>query len=195
VVVRKIPDPARPDASVIAEAVAVLRDGGLIVLPTDTVYGLAALPEHVERLYVAKKRPPEKQIAWLVAEIQHVPVILSPLAKRLAKAFWPGPLTLVIPHGNGSIGLRVPDHPVALALLCAIGGPIAVTSANVSGESPAHSATNAGRAVGSHADLILDAGPTPGGTASTVVRLQDDRIELLRKGTIHMAKIRDILGG
>ena len=194
-VVRKIPDPARPDASIIAEAVAVLRNGGLIVLPTDTVYGLAALPEHVERLHVAKKRPAEKQIAWLVAEIEHVPVILPPMAQRLADAFWPGPLTLVIPHEDGSIGLRVPDHPVALALLCAIGGPIAVTSANVSGESPAHSAINAGRSVGSHADLILDAGPTPGDTASTVVRLQDDRIELLRKGTIHMAKIRDIVRG
>lgn len=194
-VVRKISDPARPDASVIAEAVAVLRKGGLIVLPTDTVYGLGTLPEHVDRLYAAKKRPAKKQIAWLIAEIEHVPVILSPLAQRLAAAFWPGPLTLVIPHRGGSIGLRTPDHPVALTLLHAIGGPLAVTSANISGESPACSATKARRAVGSYADLILDAGPTRVGTASTVIRLQDDQIELLRTGTIRMEEIRAVVQG
>ena len=192
-VVRKISDPSRPDASVLAEAVAVLRKGGLIILPTDTVYGLGTLPEYVGHLFAAKKRPVNKQIAWLIADIQHVPVILSPLAQRLAAAFWPGPLTLVLPHGDGAIGLRIPDHPVALSLLRALGGPLAVTSANVSGEQPACSAINAHRAVGSFADFILDAGPTRGDTASTVIRLHNDQIELLRTGTIHLAQIHSVI--
>ena len=187
--VRSVPDPASPDPGLIAEAVAVLRRGGLVAFPTDTVYGVGALPAHQDRLFTAKVRPRDKQIPWLIAGVAQAPVPLPDAARRLADRYWPGPLTLVVPCGHDTIGLRAPDHPLAQAILLALGEPLAVTSANRSGAPPACTAAAAARMLAGRVDLVLDGGPAPGKTASTVVRIDPDGITLLREGAIPWADL------
>ena len=160
-----------------ARAVRHLGQGGLIAFPTETVYGLAALPEHEARLFAAKGRDDGKPIARLAASMDGIPLD-DPAARRLAEAHWPGPLTLVI----DGVGYRVPDHPVALALLRAAGRPIPVTSANRSGEPEARSAVEAARFLGDEV-LVIDGGDAPGGVPSTVVLVADPLV-VLRRGAI-----------
>lgn len=167
-----------------AEAAEVLRRGGLVAFPTDTVYGVGALPSYVHRLFQAKDRPAQKQIPWLITGVEQSPVSLTGEARRLATRFWPGPLTLVVPMGDGTIGLRAPDHPLVQALLRACGEPLAVTSANRSSKPPALDAAAATQMLQDRIDLILDGGPSPGGMASTVIRVMGSGMELLREGAI-----------
>ena len=179
-------------------AVDILKHGGTVVFPTDTVYGLAALPfnkDYVERLYIIKGRNSTRAIAVLigeVSELEKVSVSPSKSAKQLAEKYWPGPLTLVVPkHPNLpevlssllTVGVRVPDHPVALSLL-GITGPLAVTSANLSGRENTNSALEAFEQLRGRVDLIIDGGRSPGGVPSTVVDCTTPDLKILRPGPI-----------
>ena len=179
------------------EAAELLLTGGVVVIPTDTVYGIAAHPAHpaaVERIRAIKGRSAAKPIPLLAADLDAVRRFgaqLSPPCARLAAAFWPGALTLVIPCPAGDAeGFRVPAHDWTRDLLAACGGVLRVTSANLSGAMPAASAVAALRDVGLDADAVFDDGPSPGGTPSTVVRVTPDRLEILRAGAIEETRIR-----
>jgi len=179
------------DAAAIDEAAAVLNAGGVAVIPTDTVYGLAAhpaFPAAVERLYSIKGRERRKKIALLAADAAAVEAFgcpMPPSAKALAAKHWPGALTLVI----GAEGFRVPAHAWTRRLLAACGGVLRVTSANLSGGQPATDAPQALADVGLSADLVVDDGASPGGVPSTVVRVREDGgTEILRPGAIPKLK-------
>ncbi len=172
-------------------AAHLLRDGGVAIVPTDTVYGIAAQPDcagAVARICTMKGRATGKPIALLAADLAAVlafGAVLPPVARRLAERFWPGALTLVLPCGGGEEGFRVPDHPATCRLLAACGGSLRVTSANLSGAMPAISAVEALRDVGLEADLVIDGGICPGGVASSVVRVGlDGAMQILREGAI-----------
>lgn len=187
----------------IKHALDVLNHGGVIAFPTDTVYGLAALAfdeASVETLYVVKGRNSTRAIAILIGEMHHLSRIVSkipPIAEKLARKFWPGPLTLIVPGNPGlppnlsptaNIGVRMPDHPVALNLLRQ-SGPLAVTSANQSGAENATTAKEVLRQLGGKIHLILDGGTAPGGVPSTVVDCSGPELKILREGPIDSVKI------
>jgi len=186
-------------AARVAEAAAVLRRGGVIAYPTETFYGLGALVSRrgaVDRLAQAKGRPDGKPLPLLAGSLAQVEVVaeLSPLARRLAAAFWPGPLTLVLPSRPGlpgpitgegaSVGVRVTSGAVAAALALAAGGALVATSANLAGAAPAASVDALDPALVASLDLVLDGGPTPGGLPSTVVALGDEGPILVRAGAV-----------
>jgi len=193
-------DPLRPDAAIIQRAIAVLAAGRLIVVPTETVYGVAADPHNpaaMARLYAAKGRDRDKPVAHLVADLTcagQPGLALPPAAQALARRFCPGPITLVLPDGvGGCTGWRVPGHGVALALLKAWGGALAVSSANLSGEPPARTAPEAAAALRGRVDFILDAGPAPGGVPSTVIKVDWSGVTILRECAISRAQVEDCL--
>jgi L-threonylcarbamoyladenylate synthase len=194
-------DHRRPDPEVIDQAVAALSRGELVVIPTETVYGLAGdprVPGAVEAIYKAKGRPDRKPVTWFAANLEQVlsqGATLGPGAERLARRFWPGPLTLVLRTPDGFFGFRVPDHAVPLAVLRQMGSALAVTSANRSGEAAAITADEAAAALGSSVTVVLDAGPSPGGVASTVVRVEGEAVEILRDGAIPREEIRRVAEG
>ncbi len=161
-------------------AVRILRDGGVVAFPTDTVYGVGSFDR--DRLYEAKERPREKRIAYLVAD---VPESLPLAARKLAEAFWPGALTIVA----GDDGYRMPDLPLALELLRAT-GPLPVTSANRSGAGATGDPDEVWRQLEGRIDALLDGGPCPGGKESTVVDLEGN---VLREGAISAEAIREVL--
>jgi L-threonylcarbamoyladenylate synthase len=190
----------RDDSAGRTEAILVLQAGGIAAIPTDTVYGLAAALDFagaIERLFSVKERPADRAIAVLLADLEQAEDIgvLSPVARRLGRAFWPGGLTLVVERrsdrnlppeltgGRSTIGVRVPDHPAPRALAVAL-GPLPTTSANVSGEPELGDARQIEARLGRRLDLILDGGPAPGGPASTVVDVTSDPPRILRTGAI-----------
>ena len=182
-------DPIRPDPELIQEAALVLRRGGLVAFPTETVYGLGANledPQAIQELYQVKQRPFEKQVTLHLPSADLVAkegVVITEQAQRLMKKFWPGPLTLVLGRPDGStLGFRVPDHPVALALLQATGAPVVAPSANLSGNPPPTTAQEVLRDLSDKIDLVLDAGPTTVGISSTVVDLTGTAPKILRRG-------------
>ena len=172
------------------QAADVLNGGGVAVIPTDTVYGLAARPDRpkaVDRLYAIKGRAAKKPIALLASDLEAVERFCGrPLvgrARELAEAHWPGALTLV----TGGEGFRIPDHAATRELIAACGGVLRVTSANLSGRRPATDAPQALADVGLSADIVVDGGVSPGGVPSTVVRVRDDgSLELLRDGALRL---------
>jgi L-threonylcarbamoyladenylate synthase len=191
------------------EAIRVLRAGGLVGLPTDTTYGLAAnlrLPGSIDRLFAAKRRPPDRGIVLLLADAaQGEEIGTWPAAARaLAAAFWPGGLTLVVRQraevdlpaaltgGAATIGLRVPNHPSPRSLAVAV-GPLPTTSANLSGEAEAPDARAVAELFGPAVEIVLDGGPAPGIPASTVVDCSVDRPVVLRAGTIAVARLAEVL--
>ena len=204
------PQGLAPDADGIARAAAVLRAGGLVAMPTETVYGLAADARDdtaVARIFAAKGRP---RFNPLIVHLPDVAAVgqwarITPLAERLA-AFWPGPLTLVLPLRAGSglsplvtagldtVAIRLPAHPVARALLAAFGGPVAAPSANPSGRisptRPQHVRAGLGAAV----DAILDAGDCAVGVESTILDATGDRPLLLREGGLARETIESAVG-
>lgn len=195
------------DPAAIPAALQTLAVGGLVAFPTDTVYGLAARafdPAGIERLYAVKDRAQTKAIALLLAgpaDLPRVAAEASPAAQRLAARFWPGPLTLVLPRRpelpaalspDDTIGLRVPDHPVALALLVAA-GPLAVTSANLSGGANTLDAQAVLAQLAGRIELLLDGGRTPGEQPSTVIDLSGPVPRLLRPGPLAEADILAVL--
>ncbi len=184
----------------IRHAVDVLRNGGLVAFPTDTVYGLAALPfqkETVESLYVVKGRSHTKAVAVLLSaasDLKKVAGNPGKIAWRLAEVFWPGPLTLIVPKNPRlpdelsqapTVGVRIPDHPIALSLLKEA-GPLAVTSANVSGGVNTQSAGDVQAQLNGRVHLILDGGRSPGGIPSTVVDCTTRELTILRPGPISL---------
>jgi tRNA threonylcarbamoyl adenosine modification protein (Sua5/YciO/YrdC/YwlC family) len=185
------------DAGALEAAERALRAKGVIVLPTDTVYGLAALPgsaRAVDALYALKDRPASMPIAMLVASREQVSSLagtVSASAERLMDAFWPGPLTIVLAarggHGPATVGLRSPDHDFVRALARRV-GPLAVTSANRHGELPPASALDAARSLTGEVALVIDGGPCEG-LASTVVDATDPTLPLLREGSIRREQI------
>ena len=174
------------------KAAKILCDGGVVVIPTDTVYGLAAHPAHpeaVERLYSIKHRDSSKPIALLASSVDAVAAFGFPLkdeAKALAEAHWPGALTIVATNTSlKTEGFRVPDHEWARRLIEMCGGVLRVTSANTSGKAPATDAAAAAQDIGGGCDLVVDGGTSPGGVASTVVKAVPGLpLVVLREGTI-----------
>ena len=190
-------DPAGPiDQSLIAEAAGALLQGKLILMPTDTVYGVAALagrPGTAALLGLLKGRPAGKPIPLLAADravVEKTGAVFGRAARELARCFWPGPLTLVLPAADGWEGFRVPGHPVALSILRAAGGLLRATSANLSGQAPALDAEAALKALGHGVALVIDAGPAPGGRPSTVVKIEDEKVVVLREGALSASVIQ-----
>ena len=180
-------------------AVELLNSGGVVAFPTDTVYGVGVdplQPEAVRKLYRIKGRPEDKPIAILLGSIEDVSRVAQSPSKsfsRLADRFWPGGLTLIleardlppeITAGGATVGVRMPDHPLALELLRGFGGPIATTSANKSGENPATSAEDVDTQLGDRVNLIVNGGTTFTKVASTVLDLSISPPKILRHGGI-----------
>ena len=194
----------------LARAAALLRAGDLVAFPTDTVYGVGALawqPSAVAKLYHAKLRSAGKAIPVLLADPGDLPLVgrdLSHDALRLAARFWPGPLTIVVLRsasipdevtaGGDSVAVRVPNHALALALIRAAQGPLAATSANLSGERSPVTAAEVEAQLGGRIAMILDGGSCPGGVASTVVDMTGGAPRVLRPGPISEAAIFEALG-
>lgn len=191
--------PANAD-SAIQQAVAVLQDGGTVAFPTDTVYGLAAdafSEAAVQQLFEIKERQPNQAIAVLIGDPDDLELLaenISPSALALARKHWPGALTVIVPRKAGvpeilsptpTLGVRMPDHPAALALLRAA-GPLAVTSANLSGHENTTSAAEVLAQLSGRFDLLLDGGTTPGGVPSTVVDMTGEQPIVLRQGPIEI---------
>jgi L-threonylcarbamoyladenylate synthase len=196
---------SQPDA--VEQALLILRGGGLVAFPTDTVYGVGALAfdgAAVESIYAAKDRPIEKAIPVLIADLadlDKVAVEIPAMARILAAHFWPGPLTLIVPKRPGlpeavsatdTVAVRIPDHPVARALLRAA-GPMAVTSANLSGQASPTDAEEVMRQLGGRIPLVIDGGVTPGGIPSTLVDCLGADPIILREGPLTKAQILSAL--
>lgn len=192
----------------VEKALTVLRGGGLIAFPTDTVYGLGGdlfSYNSIERIYQAKDRESTKAIPVLigdVAQLNRVTAEIGAKARRLAETCWPGALTLVVPKHAGlpenlsvmpTVGVRMPDHPFALTLLRA-SGPLAVTSANLSGQASPQTAEDVMAQLRGRIELIIDGGKTPGGTPSTVVDCTAEEPVILRVGPISAEEIQRIVG-
>lgn len=192
-----------------AAAIDALRSGAIVAVPTDTVYGIAvalATPGGIEAVFAAKRRPPERGIALLIADAAQAATIAEwpASAATLAAGFWPGGLTLVVPQradvawpavltgGAPTIGLRVPDHPAPRALAAAV-GPLPTTSANRSGEAEASDAAAIVAQLGDAVALVLDGGPARGGPPSTVVDCSTDPPRILRPGAIPADAIEAVL--
>ncbi|MDE0554948.1 MAG: L-threonylcarbamoyladenylate synthase [Candidatus Poribacteria bacterium] len=187
------------EADVCFEAVQCLKSGGIIAIPTDTVYGLAAdpfNPDAVQRLYTVKGRPDGKPIPLVlssVADVHRVSQNLPEFYFHLTDRFWPGGLTIVIEAkdllpvltaGGDTVGVRIPDNPLLLQILRTFGGPAAITSANLSGEPPATSPEEIGEDLASRIDMIVDGGKTPGPVPSTVYDISVSPPVLRRHGVI-----------
>ncbi|MCX6344695.1 MAG: L-threonylcarbamoyladenylate synthase [Armatimonadetes bacterium] len=202
-------DPENPDMRLVQQAAEAIRAGELVVFPTETVYGLAAdaLNEAaVARIFEAKGRVESNPLPVQVSGVEMLSMVAGYVpraAAALAERFWPGPLTLVlekserisrlISAGTGKVGVRVPDHAVALALLRAVAGPIVASSANVSGELSARNADDAIRQLGEFVSVVLDAGESAIGVASTVVDVTVDPPVILRHGAISDIDIEQVL--
>ncbi len=202
---------------IVHQAVEALSAGKIIAIPTETVYGLAASalhPEAVKRLVEIKGRSKDKPLAFAIKSaddaLDYVPN-MSCIARRIARRSWPGPITLVLDTDHpdsvihrlepsvreatipeGTVGLRVPDHELTLQIMRLCAGPIVLTSANLSGDSPAIDGVEVRDKVGEHIDLILDDGPAKFGQASSVVRIKDNEIDVLRTGLVDEATIEKL---
>jgi len=195
------------DPHALTRAVEALEAGDLVAFPTDTVYGVGALvhePESIAKLYVIKERDLLKAIPILVGSVADLDQVASGInqkARRLAKAFWPGPLTLVVPRHPAlpeivspypTVGVRMPAHQTALNIL-ELAGPLAVTSANLSGEPSSRTADEVVAQLKGRLPLILDGGQTPGGQPSTVVDCTQPDLTILRPGPISMEQLNQAL--
>lgn len=203
-------DPDQPDAQLICDAADLLRQEGLVAFPTETVYGLAAMAENeaaVRRVFAAKERPVSQPLSLQVAhagELAKVAAGISDKARTLIRRFMPGPLTIVleaaamlpeiVTAGQGKVGVRIPDHPVALALLQAAGQPLVVTSANRHGRPAPLDAQGVLAQLDGKIDLLLDGGPCPLGVESTVIDLTVEPPVILRPGAVSREKIESLIG-
>ncbi len=199
------------DPAIVQQAVEVLRDGGLVALPTETVYGLAADAENelaVRRIFAVKGRPESHP---LIVHLAQLPTVedgwvsqVPDTARRLADAFWPGPLTLVLPRGpraldvvtagQDTVALRVPSHPVARAILQSLDGGVAAPSANRFGRTSPTTAQHVREDLGDDVELIVDGGPSSVGVESTIVDLTSGSPALLRPGGVPREELERVLG-
>jgi len=190
-------------ASQIQQALTVLKNGGILAFPTDTVYGLGALAfdsAAIESIYVAKDRPIEKAIPILIGDLGDLDQVadnIPSMALCFAARFWPGPLTCIVPKkqtlplavsATPTVAIRIPNHPDALALLRAA-GPMAVTSANISGQTSPSTAEEVYAQLKGRLPMILDGGKTPGGVPSTLVDCTGIEPVILREGPISLAQL------
>ena len=196
------------DPALLNRAVDVLRGGGLVAYPTDTVYGLAALPtdtEAVARLFEAKKRDPNQAVPLLIASLKDAAAVAADVpdvAKRLMRAFWPGALTIILPKAltfqsaavGETIGLRVPDHPAPRDLARLLGKPITGTSANIAGGPEPLTAEDVRAQLGDSVDLVIDGGRCAGGQPSTVVDCSVATPRFVREGPITREALERVAG-
>jgi len=183
----------------IKKGVQILREGGVIAFPTDTVYGLGAdafNPPAVERVYEIKNRPRSQQFPLLIADVSQLTALAEPISEIawfLARRFWPGGLTLVLSRkatvpahlaSRFTIAVRIPNHPVCLALIKGLGNPVTGTSANTSGQPAALTADEVGQQLEGKVDLVIDGGRCPGGRESTIVDMTSEPPTILRHGAI-----------
>ncbi|MDO8715995.1 MAG: L-threonylcarbamoyladenylate synthase [Dehalococcoidales bacterium] len=194
----------------IERGVTILRQGGLIAYPTDTVYGLGAsmsLPQSVARIYEVKGRPRSLPLPLLLADVSQIAEVASkvpPSAWCFINSFFPGALTLILPKaasvpailtgGGNSVAVRVPDHPVPLALIRGLGAPIVGTSANISGRPSPLTAEEVYAQLGDKVDLIIDGGRCPGGKESTIVDVTGEIPVIRREGAISIEELRRVCG-
>ena len=204
---RFIVDLLAPDAGMLAAAASILRAGGVVAYPTDTLYGLAVDPGNdaaVARLFDLKGRDAASPVALIAADAATAAQagVFGLLERRLAETFWPGPLTIVLPATGkmaralapgGTIGVRVPAHPVARGFSRAFGGCITATSANRSGWPPCVTGDEVTAALGESLDVLIDAGPTAGGAPSTVVELVEGRPVLHRAGAVAWDRVLEFV--
>lgn len=194
-------------SNTLTKALETLKAGGLVAFPTDTVYGVGALAfdgKAVESIYAAKDRPVEKAIPILIGDsddLENVATNIPQTARRLAIRFWPGPLTILVPKrvdlpeavsATETVGVRVPDHNVARQLLLAA-GPMAVTSANISGAQSPVTAEEVYEQLGGRIALIIDGGRTPGGVPSTLVDCTAPELKILREGPVLLEQLHAAL--
>jgi L-threonylcarbamoyladenylate synthase len=196
---------ASPDANL--QALEILKRGGLVAFPTDTVYGVGALAfngKAVESIYFAKDRPIEKAIPVLIGDsddLEKVGINIPDSVRGLTSHFWPGPLTILVPKradlpesvsATSTVGVRVPDHEIARQLLRAA-GPMAVTSANISGRQSPVTAQEVYEQLKARVELIIDGGKTPGGVPSTLVDCTTSELKILREGPVSLEELLSAL--
>lgn len=203
-------EPENINKAAIRRAADELRAGGLIIFPTETVYGLAAdaLNEDAVRLvYEAKGRPSGMPLPVQISEADQLGMIAArvpDIAKKLVEKYFPGPLTIVLPRsavlpelvtaGRPTVGVRMPDHPVAIAIIREFGGPIVATSANLSGQREPKSAEEAGEFLNNKVGLVIDSGPAEIGSPSTVIDVTVTPPKVLRVGAVPVEELREYLG-
>jgi L-threonylcarbamoyladenylate synthase len=203
-------DPVSPESEAINTAAEVLKRGGLVAFPTETVYGLAAdalNPEAIKMVFLAKGRPSDNPMIVHVAELKHLEVLtedIPPRAKALIDVFWPGPLTLifkkssevpaVVTGGQETVAVRMPGNNVALALIRAFGGSIAAPSANLSGRPSGTTGMHILQDLGGKINMILDAGPVEVGVESTVLDLSTHPATILRPGAVTIEQLKGVIG-
>ncbi|MEX0768406.1 MAG: L-threonylcarbamoyladenylate synthase [Microthrixaceae bacterium] len=199
-----------PEPKAISQAAEILRQGGLVAFPTETVYGLGACASNadaVSDVFSAKGRPLTDPLILHIAHLEQMPEIVADFprtAQLLAESFWPGPLTLVLPRNEKvldlvtaqapTVAVRIPSHPVALAMLTEAGFAVAAPSANRFGRISPSTAEHVQNELGNTFDLLLDAGPTTLGVESTVVDLCGERPKLLRPGGVTLEQLTEVLG-
>jgi L-threonylcarbamoyladenylate synthase len=207
--VLRVVNAGRPDGEALKDAAAVLARGGVVVFPTDTLYGLAVDPwrhDAVARLFALKRRDARLAVPLIAADVAQVEAWLGALGSagaRLAAAFWPGPLTLVLDARPGldpallgegpSVAVRVPAHAVATGLAGALGRPVTSTSANRSGQLPSARVADLPAALVAEVDLVLDAGPCRGGAPSTIVDVRRGEVVLIRAGAVPWDRVVESL--
>ncbi len=207
---RRSIDPRRPDPATLAEAVRVIEAGGIVAFPTETFYGLAVNPADaaaVRALFRVKGRDAASAVPLVAADVEQVEsqiAQLSPDERRLVDRGWPGPLALLLEApddlardlhaGTHTVAVRVPGHAVARTLARHAGRPLTATSANPSGMPPATSADEVQASLGPRLDLVLDAGATPGGAPSTIVRVGRSGPVLVRAGAVPWDRVLEFLG-
>lgn len=200
--------PAEAEPS-ITQAAEIIRRGGIVAYPTDTLYGLGAhcwQPRAIESVFTAKGRRPDQPVPLLLAKAEDTLELAEDLPVgfwRLAREFWPGPLTIVlrkkptvpaeISAGSTTVALRIPRHSVALALIQKVGAPITGTSANRSGQPSPRTAQDVLSQLDGGIDAVLDGGACPGGVESTILDLSSGRPRILRKGALDIDDLRDVL--
>jgi L-threonylcarbamoyladenylate synthase len=196
------------DPEAVSIAFEIIKSGGTIAFPTDTVYGLAVDPfnsQAIKRIYAIKERSMEKAIPILIGDLQQLERLVSEInefAKILAQNFWPGPLTMILQKAPilpealslyPTIGVRMPNHEFAINLMRRT-GPLATTSANISGDANPRTGLDVLSQLGGRIDLLLDGGETPGAIPSTVVDISSEPIRLLREGPISRTDLSVLLG-
>lgn len=202
---------SHPTIGTIQDAIDVLRAGELVVYPTETFYGVAADPSSksaLQRLFAIKGRDAAKTVAMIAADTRSAFSLareVSPIARRLAECFWPGPLTLVLPAAtqiapelvgvSGGVGVRVSSHPTARALAAGLERPITATSANRAGESPAKTLADARKGLGSKVKVYLEGGTLGTSAPSTVLEVAGDRWRIIREGAVSGRQIAAALAG